>query len=306
MVGESWEISVEPSFPSAAMGDSTLLRDLISADPLGWLGSAVSQAYGGQTPLLVKLLDTADNLSVQVHPAMDDPALAEDESGKPESWIVLEARPGAGIYLGLREGVGRAEVEACLQARGPLDRLLNFVPCKPGDAFVIGAGTVHAIGAGITLLEPQHVAPGKRGLTYRFWDWNRLYDANGVRSPNGQPRQLHVERSLAVTNFAATGEAFVASCRAQSTPLSDGAVRHVRLLRSQWFEAESARGAGPLNVSLGGTMTGLTVLAGVVRIDTAGGTISVPRGQSAVVPARLGQIRLRLEDAHCIMTRSRA
>lgn len=302
VVGESWEISVEPSFPSRVHGTDRLLADHIAQDPTAWLGPEVCAAYGGQTPLLVKLLDTSDNLSVQVHPAMDDPALGPDESGKPESWIVLEADPGAGIYLGLRDGVDRATVQDCLTARGRLDELLNFVPCSPGDCFVIDAGTVHAIGAGMTLLEPQHVAPGKRGLTYRYWDWNRLYDEHGKRSPNGSPRELHVERSLAVTRYDATGPAFVERCRSRPKPLSPSPVEHVLLLRSAYFEAESLRGAGAATLQVP-SMTGVTVLTG--QIEVAG--VAASAGQSLVVPACMGRVTLTLQpDTYLIATRSRA
>jgi mannose-6-phosphate isomerase class I len=305
IVGESWEISVEPSFPSRTVATGATLQEVIAAAPVDWLGDAVAAAYGGQTPLLVKLLDTADNLSVQVHPAMDDAALAPDESGKPESWIVLEAQAGAGIYMGLRDGVTRADVERCLTTRGPMDELLNFVPCVPGDAFVIGAGTVHAIGAGMTLLEPQHVAPGKRGLTYRFWDWNRLYDAKGRQTPDGNPRELHVQRSLAVSNFGATGPEFVASCRALPVPITTGPVTHSGLLRCPYFEAESLAGTGAVTVDLAGTMMGVTAVDGHVEIHGQAAPLRVPRGQSAVIPAVLGTVELRV-DGHCILTRSLA
>lgn len=294
---------MEPSFPSRTVGGDKL-ADLIAAAPIAWLGAKVATAYGGQTPLLVKLLDTADHLSVQVHPAMDDPCLGPDESGKPESWIVLEAEPGAGIYMGLRDGVTRGAVEACLRAHGPLDELLNFVPCQPGDAFVIEAGTVHAIGAGMTLLEPQHVAPGKRGLTYRFWDWNRLYDNSGRRSAAGRPRELHVERSLAVASFQATGDAFVSSCRATPELLGSGCVSHTRLLRGPYFEAESAEGTGRIEVALD-TLTGLTTLSGAVNVDCGDTALEIRMGQSAALPGWPRTASLTLRDAHCILTRSR-
>src|SRR5690606_5724972 len=130
-----------------------------------------------------------------------DPALGPGESGKPEAWVVLEADAGAGLYLGFREGVHRADVERCIAAGGALDALMNFVPVTAGDAFVIEAGTPHAIGRGLTLLEPQFVAPGCTGITYRYWDWNRRYDAAGALDPAGAPRALHLARSLDVTRW---------------------------------------------------------------------------------------------------------
>ncbi len=339
VIGESWEVSVEPSFPSRVEGTGQTLRDLIAADPVGWLGDSVAARYG-QSPLLVKLLDAADNLSVQVHPAPDDPALASDESGKPESWIVLDAEPGAGIYLGLREGVERRHVERCLDEGGALDELLNFVPAIPGEAWIIEAGTIHAIGGGVTVIEPQHVAPGRRGLTYRFWDWNRRYDAEGHLDPGGVPRPLHVERSLAVTRWGGPrGDAFVESCRSRpvaiqaasrlSDPISAirgagasaatigaatggadasgaaaiGAAR-VRVVRTDWFEAERWSGDGPLRV-LADTMIALTCVAGAVRVDTPLGALDLTCGHSGVVPAAAGHLDIRLHAAEVFAAWSR-
>lgn len=297
VVGESWEVSVEPSFPSRFADDDTLLSDAIAAQPERWLGAEVARRYGGQTPLLIKLLDAADNLSVQVHPEDGDPALGPGESGKPEAWVVLDAQKGAGLYLGFRDGVGRAEVTRCLEGGGALDSLMNFVPVRRGDAFVVAAGTPHAIGAGVTLVEPQFVAPGRRGLTYRFWDWNRRYDAQGKRDPAGALRPLHVERSLAVTSWdGPTGEAFVASCRARPKYLSAGALRRSRVIDWPWFVTERWEGSGALELAPIGTMWAITALAGQAMIKSEGGEVSLRMGQSAVVPASAGGLEV-LGDA---------
>lgn len=308
VVGESWEVSVEPSFPSRFADDDTLLSDAIATDPVGWLGPLVAGRHGGQTPLLIKLLDADDALSVQVHPADGDPALADDESGKPEGWIVLDARPGAGLYLGFKQGVRRDDVARCLAKhtnQEPLDALMNFVPVTAGDVFVIAAGTVHAIGAGVTLVEPQFVAPGRRGVTYRLWDWNRRYDLHGRRDPAGQPRELHVARSLAVTDWSrGGGEAFVTSCRARAVRLEDGPVTRTRLIDWPWFITERWRGTGTLRVAGSGTMLALTAVAGAATIQTPAGAISLRRGQSAVVPAKAGAIELDARDLDLLVTSS--
>ena len=257
-VGESWEVSVEPSFPSRTL-DGTPLSALIEADRRAWLGAA------DDMPLLVKLLDAAQNLSVQVHPADGDPALAAAESGKPEAWIVLEADDGAGLYLGFREGVTQRAVEACIGQGGALDALMDFVPVAPGDAFVIEAGTAHAIGAGVTLLEPQLVTQGKRGVTYRFWDWNRLYE--------GKPRQLHLERSLAVTNWNARAS----HCRQASRRIDE--IR-ARVIDWPWFVVDRWQGDAESIIDSDGFVA-LTCVGGKVSIDG----VEVPAGQSAAIPA---------------------
>ena len=305
IIGESWEVSVEPSFPSVVESTGRTLADTIARDPLGWLGAGAVARHGPQTPLLIKLLDAADELSVQVHPAAGDPTLGAGESGKPESWLVLDADPGAGLYLGFREGVSRDDVATCLTGHGPLDQLLEFVPCKPGDAFVIDGGTPHAIGRGLTLVEPQFVTAGRRGVTCRFWDWNRRYDAAGARSPDGTPRDLHVQRSLKVTNWAAPrGPAFVESCRRIPQPLDGGGLTRDLVVDWPWFVVETWRGTGAMSLPAAGTMLALTAVGGAAEIETAEGAVRLTRGRSAVVPAAAGALSVLAESAHIIACRT--
>ncbi|MBM4360650.1 MAG: class I mannose-6-phosphate isomerase, partial [Deltaproteobacteria bacterium] len=227
----------------------------------------------------------------QVHPADDDPALAGDESGKPEAWVVLDAEPGAGLYLGFRDGVSRGDVARALAANAKLDAMMNFVPVGAGDAFVIDAGTPHAIGAGVTLLEPQFVRPGRRGLTYRYWDWDRRYDEAGRLDPAGAPRELHVARSLDVTRWdRGGGAAFVAGCRATADVLVRGAATRTRVVRWRWFEVERWSGTGRLRIDATSRLWALTSVGGSVRVSTSGSELSLACGESGVVPAALGDL----------------
>ncbi|MSP24345.1 MAG: hypothetical protein EXR75_04115 [Myxococcales bacterium] len=304
IVGESWEVSVEPSFPSRSV-DGRLLAELIGAEPLGWLGARAVERYGPETALLVKLLDAADHLSVQVHPSFGDAALAADESGKPEAWVVLAADPGAGLYLGFQDGVAEREVEACIGGGGALDQLMNFVPVAPGDAFVIDAGTPHAVGCGVTLLEPQIVCPGKRGLTYRYWDWNRRYDASGRLDASGAPRELHLARSLAVTDWPrGTGAGFIASCRAQGHALGDSSLRRV-VIDWRWLEVEEWRGTGSFIYDGPGALEALVCVAGEVTITTELGTLRLACGESGVVPAATRALEVSAHGAHVFAVRAR-
>jgi mannose-6-phosphate isomerase len=303
VVGESWEVSVEPSFPSRFDDGDGALATAIAADPEGWLGPVVAARHGS-LPLLVKILDSGEALSLQVHPEDGDPALGPGESGKPEAWIVLDADPGAGLYLGFREGVDRPDVEACLAAGGALDALMNFVAVSPGDAFVIRAGTPHAIGAGVTLVEPQFVVPGRRGVTYRYWDWNRRYDAEGRRSASGRLRELHVARSLAVTAWSAPrGEAFVASCRAVPRALEGGELTRQLVVHEPWAMVETWAGTGRWQVPAVGTMWALTCLAGAAELCSPGATLILRRGQSAVVPAAVRDLVLKAQGLELVATR---
>lgn len=308
VVGESWEVSVEPSFPSRCADGELTLAELVTSDPLAWLGARDAEAHG-QTPLLIKLLDAADDLSVQVHPADGDAALAEDESGKPEAWIVLEAEPGAGLYLGFVEGVDRDAVARCIARGGALNELMQFVPVSPGDAFVIAAGTPHAIGAGVTLVEPQLVRPGKRGVTYRFWDWNRRYDEMGRRDAAGAPRELHLERSLEVTSWSAPrGDTFVATCRSTPTVLEGGirgsAMRRERVVDWRWFVVERWRGTGRLAVEASERMMAITCARGRLTVETMAGELALRGGESGVVPAAGGALLVTGTDTLAFATRT--
>ncbi|MCR9203863.1 MAG: class I mannose-6-phosphate isomerase, partial [Halobacteriovoraceae bacterium] len=114
----------------------------------------------------------------------------ENSFGKTECWIILEADIGAGIYLGLKKGVDKETLESAIKEKEDLSRLLNFYPVEKGDFFFVPAGSIHAIGKGVTLAEVQQSS----GVTYRVWDWNRV----GL---DGKPRELHVEKALDVINF---------------------------------------------------------------------------------------------------------
>lgn len=171
-VGETWEISSHPSGPSLLEINKTPLSQLASLN------------------YLYKYIDTTDNLSVQVHPDDDFAAVHENEKGKTECWLILDAEPESGIYLGFRPGVTRKEFRTALENGVSVEHFLNFYEVSPGDFFVVPAGAVHAIGKGVTLCEAQQ----NSGVTYRVWDWNRMGD-------DGRPRELHIEKAMEVMRF---------------------------------------------------------------------------------------------------------
>ncbi|MFO0745742.1 MAG: site-2 protease family protein [Myxococcota bacterium] len=170
---------------------------------------------------------------------------------------MLDAAPGAGVWLGFVPGVGRAGVEAALDRQADLTHLLRFVPVQPGDELAIPAGTVHAIGPGVTLLEAQLVRPGKSGITYRFWDWNR-----------GRP--LHRERALAVADFEAP-------------------VGTERKVVMAGLVVEHVTGWGPVVLPARPVLQALVAL----RPLTVAGVV-LEAGQTAALPAGLGPVALDL------------
>lgn len=135
---------------------------------------------GAQQPLLVKYLFTSERLSIQVHPGDAQAAEAGEPRGKDEAWLIVDAEPDARIGLGLRRRVSEGELrQAALD--GSIEQLLHWMPVRPGDSFFVPAGTVHAIGGGLSLVEVQQNAD----ITYRLYDY-------------GRPRALHLERALRV------------------------------------------------------------------------------------------------------------
>jgi len=303
-VGESWELSVEPDFPSR-LAEGPTLDEVLRAVP-ALLGR---EAAGGSTALLVKLVDTADDLSLQIHPSDDDPELGPEESGKPEAWYIIDAEPGAGLYLGFRAGVSRDDVRKALANGSHVDALMSFVPVSPGDLFVVDPGTPHAIGRGIFLLEPQRVTPGKRGITYRYWDWDRRYDATGQPDPGGEPRALHATRALEVTNWEGPrGDALAGRIRYPAGPAStnDSATFETLTsptgpLQSESFCIRRLTGSGRLELPAEDCLRAITALDGQLILGEGDAALMLSKGQTAALPATLGPMRIELRAAHAML-----
>ncbi|MFY7927317.1 MAG: hypothetical protein ACOVS5_00460, partial [Oligoflexus sp.] len=165
--------------------------------------------------------------------------LKPHECGKPESWLILDAEPGAGLYLGFSQAISRETLRQLLQNDADLRPYLQFVPVQAGDYFEIQPGVPHAIGPGITLLEPQRVLLGRSGKTYRFWDWGRRYSRDGSLDPvHGQARELHIDEGLRLIDpERQVGEAFVSTLRRQAETLAlPGGGRWLRYPANPWYQ----------------------------------------------------------------------
>lgn len=182
-IAESWEVSVHPDGPSGSAAGT--LAEYLSKNP-----QAVDCA-GNPFPVLIKYIDAKQNLSVQVHPDDGYARRIEGDNGKTEMWYILEADDGAGIYCGFKRDTCREEFLEKVKS-GTVEELLNFIPVKKGDCFLIEAGTVHAIGAGCVICEVQQSS----NVTYRVYDYNR-------KDADGNFRALHVDKAVDVINFNA-------------------------------------------------------------------------------------------------------
>ena len=192
LIGESWEITGmtdDSSMVANGYLKGNTLEEIAEVYMDELLGESVYDKYGTEFPLLIKIIDANDRLSIQVHP---DDRLAEERHhawGKTEMWYVIDAKPGAVIYTGFRKKITREEYLERLAAK-TLEEIINVTPVRAGDAFFIPAGMVHAIGAGVLLAEIQQTSV----VTYRIYDWDRT-DASG------KPREMHTALALDAINF---------------------------------------------------------------------------------------------------------
>lgn len=207
MTGESWEISgVEDNLSVVKEGflEGNDLQELIEVYMGDLVGDSIYEKHGTEFPLLIKLIDAHDVLSVQVHP---DDALAAQRHhafGKTELWHVIQADPGSVIYTGFNREINREEYLTFVEQK-KIQEILNVEPVKAGDAFFIPSGRVHATGAGILFAEIQQTSD----ITYRIFDWNRL-------EKNGRPRALHTDLALDAIDFR-----HYPSYRTDYTPLAN-------------------------------------------------------------------------------------
>jgi mannose-6-phosphate isomerase len=270
--GESWEVHDTSVVANGPLKGQTV-GDLLQRYGADLIGRNHDPAEG--LPLLVKLLDAADWLSVQVHP--DDEQAAELEGqprGKTEAWFILAADPTAKLIIGVQPGTDReAMAQAIRETR--LDDLLVAADIIPGDVLYIPAGTVHAIGPGVLLYEIQQSSD----TTYRLYDWGRM----GL---DGKPRPLHIDKGVRVSN--------VDSLPTVAHP-DDGTQAEVRIVESQFFVTTLHRlhhGATQTLDTQGTHFHTLTCIAGAITVRQDGNEITLNQGQSALIPAAAGQYSL--------------
>lgn len=258
--GEAWELHDTSTVANGAHAGQTL-ADLIAAYGTDIVGTTHNPEEG--MPLLVKLLDAEAWLSVQVHPN-DEQAreLEGDPRGKTEAWIMLATEADAKLVIGVQPGTSR---EAMAQAirDNTLEDLLAYAQVQAGDVLYMPANTVHAIGPGIVLYEVQQSS----NVTYRLYDWGRM----GL---DGNPRELHIEKGVQVSNTEALptvthpdGEAVVAGT---------------------YFETRRYTLAGQsIDLSTEGHFHALTCIAGNVSLASDEHQVDLVKGATALIPAAL-------------------
>lgn len=190
-IAEAWLLSCHKDGPSYVVGgeyDGKTLAEVISWEGRKVLGTDNKNIP--DFPVLVKIIDACDKLSVQVHPGDEYARRVENENGKTEAWYILEADPGAQLVYGVNKAMTREEFAQKVEA-GQTEAVLNFVNVKAGDVVFIPSGMLHAIGAGILLAEVQQSS----NTTYRVYDYNR------PDKKTGKPRELHVKKAIDVVEL---------------------------------------------------------------------------------------------------------
>jgi mannose-6-phosphate isomerase len=278
-IGESWELA-DLGSTSASGGGGDAARSVIANGPLA--GKALHDAMdlwghdmmgdvqpttSGDFPLLVKYLDAREHLSVQVHPSPEYAAAHAGAHLKTESWYIVDAEPGAELFVGFKPGVTRGDLEGAIRS-GTVPSIMRSIPAIPGECHTLPSGTVHALGAGVLVAEVQRPSD----TTFRVYDWTNEY--------NRPDRELHIEQALACASFdAPPAPVAVAGAR---TEIAATAFYRMTVLRAHCEAVDLPQTTGPLVVMLPRTMgAGLASRSG--RFEE----IALQRGQTAVIPACL-------------------
>ena len=277
-VAESWELacrkdgrSVIANGPAAGMEISRYIA---------MEGDRVTGTHAARVtyfPLLIKLIDTAQDLSIQVHPDNQSALWEKDENGKTELWYVVDAEPGATVILGVNRSVTKVEMRQRIEDGTILD-VCNRVPARPGDVFLIEAGTLHSVGAGVTLAEIQQNA----NTTYRVYDYGRL-------GRDGKPRELQIERALEVLHLTPTLRLVLPPSQSF---FAEYTVR--QLAAYEYFTVNHVALDGRIHLFTSrDSFHSILLLEGILELEYSSGKEILEKGDSLFVPAGYGPYWLR-------------
>lgn len=272
-MGEKWGISAHKN------GDAKVLNSSLKGETLSSLWEKHREYFGGSTqaefPLLTKILDASEDLSVQVHPDDEYGKAHAGEQGKTECWYVIAAEPGAEIIYG-HNAKTKEEFEK-LASSGEWDKLLHSIPVKAGDFYYVPSGTVHAIGAGIVILETQQSSD----TTYRLYDYDRVEEATGKTRP------LQITESLDVTTVPHHVEEMP-----MKKVISEN-MSMITLVESPYFNVFKweVRGAATMNAT--GPYTLISVISGTGHIRIDDDSYDLKAGDHLVLPTDVTTWKLK-------------
>ena len=262
--GEALAFSALPGLNSRDAQGHTL-TELIGEHGARLLGTDIRLPV----PLLLKLIDARQDLSVQVHPDDSYAARVEGKLGKTEAWIILRAEPGARLVYGIRPGYDLKALRALCERGAAVEEALNTLPVQAGDVVYIPSGTVHAIGAGIVLYEIQQSSD----VTYRFYDWDR-------KDEHGRGRELHLDKALDVTRLDVKPEL------AEPRLLSRGEAGTLEsLLDTPFFRVDRYTDCQGMTLTPDPRRFGILTALADGCLTAAGEDIPLRKGQTAMIPA---------------------
>jgi len=279
-IGESWELADLPGNESRVRGGPLAgcrLVDVVSMWGSDLLGHAALDHE--RFPLLIKFLDASESLSVQVHPKPGPDGSAEDV--KYEAWYVVHAEPKAQLFIGLKDEAGPADLARAASTAQIVDWLRTW-PARPGHAYYVPAGTLHALGGGILVAEIQTPAD----ITYRLFDWGRV----GL---DGRPRDLHVAEALGNVRYDVTPAMVSPPAKLIATPLGPAD----RLIACERFVVDRFRlGPGSYQLGTDRLMHVWIILRGSGQLQAAGYECPVALGDVVLIPAASEELRLFWAD----------
>jgi len=276
-IGESWEISAvsgDLSVVSNGFLAGNNIEEIIEVYMGDITGESVYEKFGVEFPLLIKLIEAKDDLSVQVHPGDDLARERHKAYGKTEMWHILRSENGARIYSGFASPVTRESYIDAVAA-GTIGSLLNSETAEPGDTFFTPSGRIHAIGAGIVLAEIQQTSD----ITYRIHDWGR-------KDSEGKSRDLHTDLALDAIDFTLTGSAKLKYELQPNRPSN--------LVRSEYFDANIIRFNTRINRNYNIIDSFVIFLCtqGSFLIRWDSGSEAVSCGETVLIPASIGDVEL--------------
>ena len=275
-IAESWELSCHKDGQSVIEGgefDGKTLSEFIEAKgKTAVLGTNCDRFE--YFPILIKLIDAKDNLSVQVHPSNEYALKVEGEYGKTEMWYIVDCNEGAELIYGFKHEISKEEFADRIKNNTLLE-VTNNVPVHKGDVFFIESGTLHAIGKGILIAEIQQ----NSNTTYRVFDYGRV-------GKDGKPRELHIDKALDVTNRVPPKYPTTAQGKPEKV---EGGVK--TLLRScEYFNVNELKIDGTMTLNADSkSFKSLLFLDGTAEIICADGKQNAVKGNSFFVPAGTGE-----------------
>ena len=276
-IAESWELSCHKDGNSVvADGEfaGLTLAQYIEKEGKSVLGTNCEKFEN--FPILIKLIDAKDNLSVQVHPNNEYAQRVEGEYGKTEMWYVVDCDEGAYLLYGFKHNITKEEFRERIENNTLLE-VTNSVPVKKGDVFFIEAGTLHAIGKGILIAEIQQ----NSNTTYRIYDYGRV-------GADGKPRQLHIDKAVDVTNLCP------AKPYPQSEPVDMDGWTKKRLAKCEYFTVDviNVDTSAALEADKSSFVNILVLDGGCVLSSEGNDAVELKKGDSVFIPAGLGKFEL--------------